>query len=75
MGVYRGESSIELLETISKSKADDPGLEVHEIGGVLGLAGSMTAFCAANGCGIEAERRLPTTAPVDGGAWGMMGFK
>jgi hypothetical protein len=51
-----GGLSIELLENMLRSKADEPGLEVvHEIGGVLGLAVSVTAFCAANSCGIEAE--------------------
>ena len=64
VGVYRGESSISLLETMSTSRGVGPGLDMHEIGaGVLALPGT-TAFCAATGCGIEAERRLPMT-PVD----------
>ena len=72
-GVYRGESSIELLEAMSKSNAVEPGLEVHEIGpGVLGLAGRVTAFSMGISCGSEAERRLPITTPIVGGAWAVM---
>jgi hypothetical protein len=43
-GVYRGESSISLLENLSKSKTVGPGLDMHEIGtGVLALVGMTTA--------------------------------
>jgi hypothetical protein len=63
-GVYRGESSISLLETKSKSRGVGPGLDMQDIGtGVLALSGTKT-FGGATGCGIEAERRLPIT-PVD----------
>jgi hypothetical protein len=55
-GVYRGKSSLSLLENLSKSATARPGLNVHEIGtGVLALAGMGTA---ATGWGIKAEHRL-----------------
>jgi hypothetical protein len=66
-GVYRGESSISLLETMSKSRGVGPGLDMQDIGtGVLALSGTTT-FGGATGCGIEAARRLPIT-PVDDAA-------
>jgi hypothetical protein len=62
--VYRGESSLSLLENLSKSATVGPGLDMHEIGtGVLALAG-MGTTAATTGWGIEAERRLLITPVV-----------
>jgi len=63
--VYRGESSISLVERMSTSRGVGPGLDMHEIGaGILALFGTTIALGGATGCGIEAERRRPIT-PAD----------
>src|SRR6266851_1279598 len=61
-GVYRGESSISLLETKSKSRGVGPGLDMQDIGtGVLALSGKKTLSEAT--CALRSVRRKVPRRP------------